>query len=123
VNKNAAVLVDSDKRNARDILKPTATRIMQELARVNGYAWATAGRTVENYLPAPVQEHLIGRHLHRYADVVTAIAKKRRTGTTDKVRLARETIPQLTRADLARTLDLGERLEELCVRIQQWNGT
>lgn len=51
VNKNAAVIIDSDRGNERDELNPTKRRIVEEMAGLKGYAWVTHGREIENYLP------------------------------------------------------------------------
>jgi len=54
VNRNAMVLIDSDKATSRDDINETKKRIVSEITALEGVAWVTAGREVENYLPLEV---------------------------------------------------------------------
>jgi putative ATP-dependent endonuclease of the OLD family len=51
VNRNAIVVMDSDKKSHGDPINATKTRIKTEIERVGGIVWITDGREVENYLP------------------------------------------------------------------------
>src|SRR5208282_6422656 len=51
VNRHAAMLIDSDKDGAEDELNTTKQRLVSEISAMSGFAWVTAGREVENYLP------------------------------------------------------------------------
>jgi hypothetical protein len=50
LNRNLCVIVDSDRRNDADVLKPACKRIRDELSVGSGFAWVTAGRETENYV-------------------------------------------------------------------------
>lgn len=57
LNRNSLVLIDSDKSSAADTINATKQRIVDEYEREgdrpgsHGFAWVTAGRTIENYVP------------------------------------------------------------------------
>jgi hypothetical protein len=53
LNRNMAILLDSDRETADSPLKPHAQRILDELTAGVGVAWVTAGREVENYVEGP----------------------------------------------------------------------
>jgi len=124
-NRNAAVLMDSDKTNTTDDLSLTKRRIINELEVHNGLSWVTSGRTIENYIPTPLWQKTIGRAPGPYEHAITFIADQNPQAATklpsDKVKLARTIITQLTRDHLV-TLDLAEKVGMLCDRIKQWNG-
>ncbi|MBI1492031.1 AAA family ATPase [Halocynthiibacter styelae] len=51
LNRNIAVVIDSDKNGSRARLKPAVQRLKQEMSKDGGIAWITKGREIENYLP------------------------------------------------------------------------
>ncbi len=53
LNRHSAILIDSDKRTARGKINDTKTRVRNEFNRADmpGFAWITACRTIENYVP------------------------------------------------------------------------
>jgi hypothetical protein len=56
LNRNVAILIDSDKTSARKPLNATKRRVIREFdsSAENGMAWVTHGYTVENYIPVDV---------------------------------------------------------------------
>jgi len=58
VNRNAIVILDSDRREPGQALNETKRRIISEIEEVGDMAWVTAGRDVENYLPISALESL-----------------------------------------------------------------
>ncbi len=50
LNRNMAIILDSDKNSDDDVLKPHAQRIVEEMNEGSGVVWVTAGREVENYV-------------------------------------------------------------------------
>src|SRR5262249_52750116 len=51
LNRNATIVIDSDRASETDGLNATKQRILAEFAKSNLLAWVTAGREVENYIP------------------------------------------------------------------------
>lgn len=50
LNRNIAILMDSDKKHSRDRINSTKQRIQREFNTAPGVAWITRGREVENYI-------------------------------------------------------------------------
>lgn len=50
LNRNIAVLIDSDKKTASSSINATKKRIVDELDARSEIAWVTAGREIENYI-------------------------------------------------------------------------
>jgi len=61
LNRNSAILLDSDKSSQQSRVNDTKKRLIEELDRSHGYAWLTAGREIENYLLADNVEDCIKR--------------------------------------------------------------
>jgi len=56
INRNFAIVIDSDRTKARTPLGTTKARVRKELqeAEQNTSVWITAGYTIENYVPPPI---------------------------------------------------------------------
>lgn len=50
LNRNMAIVLDSDRSSESDALKPHAKRLVDEMGQGVGRAWVTAGREIENYV-------------------------------------------------------------------------
>jgi putative ATP-dependent endonuclease of the OLD family len=57
-NRNAIILIDSDKKNQQTHVNPTKKRIKQEFERLNSLCWVAKGREIENYISRDVVENL-----------------------------------------------------------------
>lgn len=135
LNRNMAILMDSDRDSAGAPLKPHADRLAKELG-TDGIAWITAGREVENYVdgdrlqdackalhpklykaPCPTGEFEHAFYFYRDDPAEEKNASIYKDG--DKVGAAKlicESPPNLDR------LGLRERLSELCLMICKANG-
>jgi len=51
LNRNACILVDSDKKSSHVWLNETKKRIIKNFNDNGAFAWVTNGRTIENYVP------------------------------------------------------------------------
>ncbi|MGO1072109.1 ATP-dependent nuclease [Lysobacter sp. CA199] len=119
LNRNVAVVMDSDKTSAHARLNATKERVAKELG--NSFAWITSGREIENYVPATIMQRAlatqhpkfdrpvgIGRFDHRLHFVEI------KTGDTvtkvDKVKIAKRIVDEA--ADLTE-LDLSKRIADL----------
>lgn len=54
MNRNMAIVMDSDKSSEADLLNPTKSRILNDWGAHSGFAWVTAGREAENYVAPDV---------------------------------------------------------------------
>lgn len=130
VNKNAIVLIDSDRKNVATNINATKHRIQKEISGIGGLAWVTAGREIENYIPAKT----IGRWLglasisqvdpydHFFADYLEKIRPNLGSYVATKPLFAEQIIPHMAKDDIRSVLDLAERLDEVCTRIRRWNN-
>ena len=140
LNRNVAIILDSDKDHSSARLKKHALRISKELESRNGFVWITKGREIENYLDgAKVQETLkeIHRGIYQSAAPVGSYdhafyfyrkQSKKKTPEenenilfkgADKVGLAQ----RLAASDLdLGILDLHEKIEGLARYIRKANG-
>jgi predicted ATPase len=136
LNRNVAIVFDSDRETEDAALKPHVQRVSEEVDKSNGVAWVTAGREIENYVePAALQAAL--REQHR-----TLYAKGARMGRydhafhfyrqdpenpgrhslfkdADKVGVANIICAQAAQLDV---LDLRDRIGEIVQMIRSANG-
>ena len=50
LNRNSAIIIDSDKESSSAIINSTKQRLKNEFAKPPGMVWVTAGREIENYI-------------------------------------------------------------------------
>jgi hypothetical protein len=130
LNRNFAVLLDSDRKEAEDEINETKGRIVAEATSAGAMAWVTAGREIENYIPAAVADHLVpgaGAKLDEpfqsfWVAVDQVEPGKGTRMKENKVDLAADASKLLTKENLFPTRDLATRLDDLCAAIRKWNG-
>lgn len=67
MNRNVAIVIDSDRRRAKDELNATKSRVLDEITRTGGYGWVTAGREIENYVGSDLLARCL-REIHPGTD-------------------------------------------------------
>jgi putative ATP-dependent endonuclease of OLD family len=130
VNRNALILIDSDRESAEEMLNDTKTRIIQEMDSIGAMRWITKGREVENYIPPATIASLYGRDSVRavadyesfssYLDEIQEGQASR--FVSGKVLFAEKICRLLRKEDIESFSDLTQRLDEACERIKKWNG-
>jgi energy-coupling factor transporter ATP-binding protein EcfA2 len=130
INRNAALIMDSDRRWSENRqrrpsprLNDTKVRMIGEIQDSGGFAWVTAGKEIENYIPNRVWNDLCGEDLRiedEFDDIPDNPKIKELKKT--KVLLSHDIVPHLTREILEEHLDLREQVIELCNYIRKWNG-
>ena len=125
VNRNMVVLMDSDKRNASSQINATKQRIVDTWKKEPGFAWVTAGREAENYVPAAAVVEALNvlaakRAPHKVASrYQQCIGVVKGAPVADKVKVARWLVAeQKLTLDV---LDLHSQVEHLCKFIRQAN--
>ena len=125
LNRNVAVLIDSDKRDIDAQINATKTRIAKELNEIGGYVWVTQGREIENYLPkANYVEAMKAISSDPIADLDNpfsdrcAYIRDGKTMNVNKLKLAKAALN--LPIDLS-VLDLEDRLEGLISFIRKAN--
>jgi putative ATP-dependent endonuclease of the OLD family len=128
VNRNAIVLMDSDKPNKDTKPNQTKSRIVQEVEALDGMAWITQGREVENYLPADALKRRF-TEMTAFPEAFDDIANfldqlspgEGRRFERNKVMFAESMIPLIQRNDLTNCLDLEARALQASAEIARWN--
>lgn len=130
LNRNAIIILDSDKKSSHDDINSTKKRIIYEIEQMGGVAWITEGNEIENYIPSEVIAKYCQKPdlipLDKFVDIADYLdeniaigeGKKFRRG---KVEFAANICPQLTKDNLKDTLDLASKLTEVCDKIKHWN--
>lgn len=131
INRNAAVLIDSDKRSRQTPLNDTKKRIEAEFGSFGGFVWVTKGREIENYLPvAAISKELdisgAVPPIGQYEDVRDYL-ESHKTGEGRRFERAKAVYAErfgahLLQEDLSQCLDLPEKMAELMQHIDRWNG-
>jgi len=130
VNRNAILVIDSDKKAPQTRLNATKKRIRDEIKDMGGLAWVTKGKEIENYVDGEVLAQGLSLteklEFEQYDSVFDTLAESKtgnhKSWKTRKPLLAEKLAPHFTKEILARTLDLEEQLNSVCQRIRGWNG-
>jgi predicted ATPase len=127
MNRNSAIIIDSDKESSSAPINPTKQRLKTEFEKAPGLVWITAGREIENYIDhATLQEAVAEVHATKYGkphkggpfDHALHFYRKENNGTkpeieekVNKVEVSRK-VAAMGDPDL-NILDLKGRLDEL----------
>ena len=129
VNRNSAILIDSDKRNEEDNINSTKTRILQEFEENNQFAWITDGKEIENYIPKDIINEVCGisnqGELNKY-EPIDIMLERNEAGKGNRFKLnkniyARKFVEKMTNENMVSILDLNEKMQELIKVIESWN--
>jgi putative ATP-dependent endonuclease of the OLD family len=130
LNRNAIMLMDSDKKKSADDINATKSRIVAEVNGMGGISWVTQGREVENYIPSKAFTQICGkpdvRLLGQFEDLAAYLDENVGVGEGDrferrKPEFAARVRQALTKDGLSETFDLSDRLNEVCAKIREWN--
>ncbi|MGB2861937.1 MAG: AAA family ATPase [Sedimentisphaerales bacterium] len=130
INRNAIIMLDSDKRYKAHPLNSTKKRIQREFENISAVCWVTKGREVENYIPqnaiAAFYEKGAAKQVGPYesfSDYLNDIKRGEGEGfLSKKVLFAEKIRSYLNKGNLGTVLDLGEWLDEVCASIKKWNA-
>jgi len=131
VNRNACILMDSDKKNEDDGINDTTQRLVSEFENIDGLAWVTMGREIENYIPVEAIASWMGieedvQQIDQYENIKDYLNNiKEGKGTNyinNKPKRAKEIIQYMTKDNIAGVLDLAEKLGSVCNMIKKWNN-
>lgn len=130
VNRNACIVIDSDRRSMPDEINATKRRIISEMQAIGALSWVTDGREIENYIPFPVLQeyfpHLKLKSAPKAFESLFDFLDKRDTGlgkrhATKKAVLAEAICKLTTREHLQSNVELSAWLTTLCEKIRAWN--
>lgn len=129
-NRNAIMLIDSDKRNQQTPINNTKQRIRDEFDRMNSLCWVTKGREIENYIPPEVINSFwmdsvssqVGKYVSFFDYIDEAIDGEGTRYNGKKPLLAEKLAPHMTKANLLESLDLDDWMTKICEEISSWNS-
>lgn len=129
-NRNAIILMDSDKKGNATPINATKRRIIEETLKMGGVAWVTKGREVENYVPGEAVCKLLEIKSCRQVDQFEYFfqylngikSKQGEYYATRKPLLAERLCQFYTKENLMAVLDLPEKLSEVYQKVKQWNS-
>ena len=125
-NRNAVIVMDSDKRSKRAHLNGTKRRIIDEFTQLHMMSWVTKGKEIENYIPKSVIEAMLDTHLPmqcgQYELFPEYIDSYYTNFTGKKVAFARAATKYMTCENMGNMLGLKKQIMKLCDRIKRWNG-
>lgn len=125
-NRNAAIVIDSDKRNIATLLNKTKKRIIDEFDKLDMFCWVTKGKEIENYIPKKAIElkfgKEIGKQCDKYGLFPDYIKPYYKNFTNKKVPFANEIKNFITNENSSSILDLKVQIIKLYKSIEKWNG-
>ncbi len=124
-NRNAAIVIDSDKRTQAARINDTKKRIINEFDNLGMFCWLTKGKEIENYLPKQAIEAMnditIKRGCGQYQLFPEFVKKYYKNFSNNKVPFANKIKDYITKDDSIKILDLKKQIELLYKQIQMWN--
>lgn len=130
VNTNAILLMDSDRKNVKDDISSTKTRIVKEVDSFSGVSWVTQGNEIENYIPIEslikyyknntLQPVGLYEEFDEYLDLIKHGDGKKYL--KDKVLFAETICGYLSKEVIEKTEDLKNKLNIVCAKIKEWNS-
>ena len=124
-NRNAAVIMDSDKRYQGESVNSTKMRIREEFDHLGMFSWITKGKEIENYIPKEAIEGMLKRKIKKqcgkYELFPDYIAPLYGNFIGKKVPFANEVKEYITRENSLDILDLKSQIVKLYEEIKKWN--
>jgi len=131
INRNAAIIIDSDKKAEESELNNTKKRILHEFDKFSGFSWVTDGREIENYTADSLLKKWLSPEVKfkSYRNKYSSFFKNlnsMQSGLGDryerKKALLAEELSALTCIDDIRlSPELFEKMTGLCNVIRNWN--
>jgi predicted ATP-dependent endonuclease of OLD family len=129
-NRNAIMMIDSDKRTLRSPINATKKRIKAEFEAINAPCWVTKGKEIENYISSAVVDVFLEKQntaqveqfVSFFDHLDTVKAKEGKKYSVRKSLLAEKLIGYMTKENMIEMLDLDTKMKEVCRAIQGWNS-
>lgn len=126
VNGNAILLIDSDRKSKNAKINKTKQRVANEIKKIGGVSWVTAGREIENYIPVRALKSYFDKdklpafqRFQRFPEYLNKIKKSEGTSfSRSKVLFAEKIVPHIDAVGLGETLDLENMLTSVVRKIK-----
>ncbi|MEN3930108.1 AAA family ATPase [Microvirga sp. W0021] len=135
LNRNIAIVIDSDKPNSRQHINDTKKRIKAEFGDGHGMCWITDGREIENYIEHTQLQRVVAKKYHSkyshpadggkydhslfFYKKIGKSQEKELQKEVDKVDIARLVCEEEANLDV---LDLRQKIKALVELIQKANS-
>ena len=125
-NRNAAIVIDSDRRGEKAVINATKKRVRKEFNQRGLFYWITSGKEIENYLSAACIDRAFGNkapknQIEPFELFSEYIMKAYPNFQSRKVDFARLVTGSIMPDDLD-VLDLRKKIAELHEVIIGWNS-
>ena len=124
-NRNAAIVIDSDKKSRSSALNETKKRIINEFNNLGMFSWVTKGKEIENYISKDAIGELVNKKIRKQCEQYAAFPKYIKTYYNNfegkKVRFASDVSACITAENSANILDLKKMTVHLYDHIAKWN--
>lgn len=125
INRNAAIVIDSDRDAPRKHINNTKKRIKKEFEGKNKFVWITDGREMENYLSLNSLKSIysVKKAIKRY-EIIGEYLKEsigKDNYSKNKPSKARKLVEVMSKDDL-NVLDLNKQINLLVNEIKKWNN-
>jgi putative ATP-dependent endonuclease of OLD family len=124
-NRNAVIVIDSDKKSKQAVINLTKKRIVAEFEKYGMLAWVTKGKEIENYIPASAIADLIGnptiKQCSQYQLFPEYIRQYYKNFVSNKVTFSNEVKSFITKENSSNILDLESQIKHLYQKIKSWN--
>lgn len=126
INRNAAIIIDSDKRNKQASLNNTKKRIINEFSKYNMFSWVTKGKEIENYISAEAPSLTLNKdgikQCSQYQLFPDHIKKYYSNFNKSKVEFANSIKENINQRNSKDILDLEKQIKKLYSYIEKWNN-
>jgi hypothetical protein len=139
VNPNIVVVCDGDRTaetGEGSTIKARVGRIKDEVGKIpNAHIWITDAKEIENYLPGSVLDKAFKQsnlpNPDRFGSFFPSESGAGKTSylenhlnrkTVDKIELASETCPHMSKEVMLQRFDLAQQITEIITKIRTWNS-
>ena len=127
-NRNSILVMDSDKKKAKDHINKTKKNILEEFTESGSIVWITQGKEIENYLSRHVikKEYGINKQIGQFECIGEFLNENKQNSkygdkyTSNKYKKSIDFVKHMTLEDID-VLDLKEKIEQIVQKIKEWN--
>ena len=125
-NRNAAIVIDSDKRYQQSPINNTKKRVINEFKHLGMFNWITKGKEIENYISASAVREMTEKtgitQCSQYGHFPDYMEEYYKNFSNRKVPFANQIAPYITKSNSEKMYDLETKIKELYRYIGKWNG-
>lgn len=122
INRNSAIVIDSDKRNRATPINETKKRIVKEFEENHLFSWVTKGKEIENYVSLTAINTAFEKDLQQqcgqyelFPDYIQDIYKNFKNKKVEFASKIKDSI------DDTAVLNLDVQIKKLYVTVKSWN--